>query len=236
MRRRSREAIDKKVLTISQKQEERIRSLERELREVTRRVSALFANASVVNTAIVVINQYLSQGVQWDVLQEQVRAFQQKPYNVFHHIKSLDLEHNRMKMVFEVVDDEWGLWGGVSGSESGVSGEEDGSGEEDVSEDDADDGKSDAEKNHQINVDVELSLNCNNNIALLYKQKKELEEKLVRPLRPLQPRKRPSRRRARPWRRPPSSSRRRSCAWSARSRRRSRGGGRSAGSRSSTGS
>lgn len=112
MRRRSREAIDKKVLTISQKQDERIRSLERELHEVTRRVSALFANASIVNTAIVVINQYLSQGVQWDVLQEQVRVFKQKPYNVFHHIKSLDLEHNRMKMVFEVVDDEeWGLVG-----------------------------------------------------------------------------------------------------------------------------
>ena len=110
VRRRSREAIDKKVLTISQKQDERIRSLERELHEVTRRVSALFANASIVNTAIVVINQYLSQGVQWDVLQEQVRVFKQKPYNVFHHIKSLDLEHNRMKMVFEVVDDEeWGL-------------------------------------------------------------------------------------------------------------------------------
>ena len=29
-------------------------------------------------------------------------------------------------------------------------------------------------------MDVELSLNCNNNIALLYKQKKEIEEKLVR--------------------------------------------------------
>ena len=190
-----------------------------------------------MNTAIVVINQYLSQGVQWDVLQEQVRVFKQKPYNVFHHIKSLDLEHNRMKMVFEVVDDEeWGLWGDVSGSESDRSGEEDVSEEDDVSEDGKSDGKSDAEKSHQINVDVELSLNCNNNIALLYKQKKELEEKLVRPLPPLQHRKRPSRPRARPWRRPPSSSRRRSCAWSAHSRRRSRGGGRSAGSRSSTGS
>ena len=185
VRRRSREAIDKKVLTISQKQDERIRSLERELHEVTRRVSALFANASIVNTAIVVINQYLSQGVQWDVLQEQVRVFKQKPYNVFHHIKSLDLEHNRMKMVFEVVDDEeWGLWGDVSGSESDRSGEEDVSEEDDVSEDGKSDGKSDAEKSHQINVDVELSLNCNNNIALLYKQKKELEEKLVRPLPP----------------------------------------------------
>ncbi|KAM7459005.1 hypothetical protein BLSTO_00224 [Blastocystis sp. subtype 1] len=167
---KSREAIDKKVLTISQKQEERIRSLERELHEVTRRVSALFANASIVNTAIVVINQYLSQGVQWDVLQEQVRVFKQKPYNVFHHIKSLDLEHNRMKMVFEVVDDE---------DESDVS--DMSAGEDDVSEDGKSDGKSDAkdaEKSRQINVDVELSLNCNNNIALLYKQKKELEEKL----------------------------------------------------------
>lgn len=73
--------------------------------------------------------------------------------------------------------------------------------EDDVSEDGKSDGKSDAsdaEKSRQINVDVELSLNCNNNIALLYKQKKELEEKLVRPLRPLQRRKRPSRPRARP--------------------------------------
>ena len=114
-----------------------------------------------------------------------MRVFKQKPYNVFHHIKSLDLEHNRMKMVFEVVDDEeWGLWGDVSGSESDRSGEEDVSEEDDVSEDGKSDGKSDAEKSHQINVDVELSLNCNNNIALLYKQKKELEEKLVRPLPP----------------------------------------------------
>lgn len=221
MRDRSREAIDKKVLTINQKQEERIHSLERELHELSRRVNALFANASIVNTAIVVINQYLSQGVQWDVLQEQVRVFKQKPYNVFHHIKSLDLEHNRMKMVFEALED--------SSSEEDASSSED----DDLSDRDA---LGREEKNSQINVDIELSLNCNNNIALLYKQKKELEEKLVALVRPLQPRKRPSWPRARPWRRPPSSSRRRSCAWSAPSRRRSRGGGRSAGSRSSTGS
>ena len=82
----------------------------------------------------------------------------------------------------------------MSGSESDRS-------EDDVSEDGKSDGKSDAkdaEKSRQINVDVELSLNCNNNIALLYKQKKELEEKLVCSLRPLQRRKRPSRPRARP--------------------------------------
>ena len=153
--RRSKEAIDKKVLTINQKQEERIRILENELRAVSKRVSALFNNASIVNTAIVVVNQFLSQGVQWDVLQEQVRQFKQKPYNVFHHIKSLDLEHNRMKMEFD--DDE----------------------ESDEENDEENENENENEE-RRINVDVELSLNCNNNIALLYKQKKEIEEKLVR--------------------------------------------------------
>ena len=154
---RSKEAIDKKVLTINQKQEERIRILDNELRAVSKRVSALFNNASIVNTAIVVVNQFLSQGVQWDVLQEQVRQFKQKPYNVFHHIKSLDLEHNRMKMEFD--DDE-----------------------ESEESDEENDSENDDNEEHRINVDVELSLNCNNNIALLYKQKKEIEEKLVRAL------------------------------------------------------
>ena len=155
------------MLTINQKQEERIRILENELRAVSKRVSALFNNASIVNTAIVVVNQFLSQGVQWDVLQEQVRQFKQKPYNVFHHIKSLDLEHNRMKMEFD--DDE----------ESDEENDEENENENENDEENENENENENEE-RRINVDVELSLNCNNNIALLYKQKKEIEEKLVR--------------------------------------------------------
>ena len=53
-----------------------------------------------MNTAIVVINQYLSQGIQWSLLQEQIAMFKQRSYNVFHHVKQLDLEHNRVKLEF----------------------------------------------------------------------------------------------------------------------------------------
>ena len=72
MRRRSREAINKRVETISAKQSARIRALESEIAACRRRIRALQSYPTIVNTAIVVLNQYLSQGVQWSVLQEQV--------------------------------------------------------------------------------------------------------------------------------------------------------------------
>jgi hypothetical protein len=152
---RSKEAIEKKVNTIAVKQDQRVKAIQEELLQLQRRINVMFNNSTIVNTAILVINKYLSQGVQWNVLEEQVRLFKQKPYNVFHHIKSLDLEHNRMKMEFECDDD------------------------------DDDDEENEEEENDNesgyVNVDVELSMNANNNIALLYKQKKEMEDKLVGP-------------------------------------------------------
>ena len=101
---KARENIDKKVNTIVEKQDLRVRALQDEIAALQRRINVLFRHPDVVNTAIVVINQYLSQGVQWNVLEEQVKLFKQKPYNVFHHIQSLDLEHNRIRLQFD--DDE----------------------------------------------------------------------------------------------------------------------------------
>lgn len=177
MRRRSREAINKRVETISAKQSARIRALESEIAACRRRIRALQSYPTIVNTAIVVLNQYLSQGVQWSVLQEQVKLLKQRPYNVFHHVKQLDLEHNRVKLEF---DDDF------------EDDDEDDEDEDDNLENEADNLEDDDEENeasvaagaagseasHKINVDVELSLNCNQNISLLFSQKKDLQDKL----------------------------------------------------------
>ena len=86
--------------TISAKQDSRIRSLRYEITLCKHRIHALLSHPDIVNTAIGVINQYLSQGVQWSLLQEQIAMFKQRSYNVFHHVKQLDLEHNRVKLEF----------------------------------------------------------------------------------------------------------------------------------------
>lgn len=152
---KARENIDKKVNTIVEKQDLRVRALQDEIAALQRRINVLFRHPDVVNTAIVVINQYLSQGVQWNVLEEQVKLFKQKPYNVFHHIQSLDLEHNRIRLQFDDDEDD----------------EYDEDSEED-SEEEA------APRERKVSVEVDLSCNCNNNIAMLYAQKKELNDKL----------------------------------------------------------
>ena len=141
--------------TISAKQSARIRALESEIAACRRRIRALQSYPTIVNTAIVVLNQYLSQGVQWSVLQEQVKLLKQRPYNVFHHVKQLDLEHNRVKLEF---DDDF---------------EDDDENEAKLAA-----GSGRSEGSHKINVDVELSLNCNQNISLLFSQKKDLQDKL----------------------------------------------------------
>lgn len=155
---KARENIDKKVSTIVEKQDLRVRALQDEIAALQRRINVLFRHPDVVNTAIVVINQYLSQGVQWNVLEEQVKLFKQKPYNVFHHIQSLDLEHNRIRLQFDDDDDD------------------DDDYDEDSEEEDAQEDAMPRER--KVSVEVDLSCNCNNNIAMLYAQKKELNDKL----------------------------------------------------------
>lgn len=176
MRRRSREAINKRVETISAKQSARIRALESEIAACRRRIRALQSYPTIVNTAIVVLNQYLSQGVQWSVLQEQVKLLKQRPYNVFHHVKQLDLEHNRVKLEF---DDDF-----EDDDEEEEDEDDNLENEDDNLEDDEENeaklaaGSARSEASHKINVDVELSLNCNQNISLLFSQKKDLQDKL----------------------------------------------------------
>lgn len=156
---KARETIEKKANTIAEKQDSRVQALQEEIRALEHRISVLFHHPDVVNTAIVVINQYLSQGIQWNVLEEQVKMFKQKPYNVFHHIQALDLEHNRIRLQFDSDDSD----DDNEGSDTSYSSE---------SEND--------NSNHttRVTVEVDLSCNCNNNIALLYSQKKELMDKL----------------------------------------------------------
>lgn len=120
--------------TISAKQAARIRALESEIAMCRRRIRALQSFPTVVNTAIVVLNQWLSQGVQWSVLEEQVKQLKQRPYNVFHHVKQLDLEHNRVKLEFDddfedddedddgFQDDEDDNFDNLDGDESGGAG------------------------------------------------------------------------------------------------------------------
>ena len=178
MRRRSREAINKRVETISAKQAARIRALESEIAACRRRIRALQSYPTIVNTAIVVLNQYLSQGVQWSVLQEQVKLLKQRPYNVFHHVKQLDLEHNRVKLEFDddFDDDE----------DDNLEDEEDDNLENEKDDDENENegeatlaaGSAGSDAPPKINVDVELSLNCNQNISLLFSQKKDLQDKL----------------------------------------------------------
>lgn len=95
---RSKEQLNKRVDTIASKQNSRIQIIQKELSALEKRIHCLVTNSTTVNTAILVINQFLSQGIQWEVLKEQVEMFKKKPYNVFHHVKSLDLEHNRVKL------------------------------------------------------------------------------------------------------------------------------------------
>ena len=182
--RRSREAINKRVETISAKQSARIRALESEIAACRRRIRALQSYPTVVNTAIVVLNQYLSQGVQWSVLQEQVKLLKQRPYNVFHHIKQLDLEHNRVKLEF---DDDFDDDDDDNDNLEDDDDNDDDDDDDDNLEDDDDNLEGEAkmaatssrsESPHKINVDVELSLNCNQNISLLFSQKKDLQDKL----------------------------------------------------------
>lgn len=137
--------MNKRVDTIASKQNSRIQIIQKELSALEKRIHCLVTNSTTVNTAILVINQFLSQGIQWEVLKDQVEMFKKKPYNVFHHIKSLDLEHNRVKLELPYDNEE----------------------------------EEEEEEERCMNVDVELSMNCNNNIASLYKQKKEMEVKLV---------------------------------------------------------
>ena len=177
MRRRSREAINKRVETISAKQSARIRALESEIAACRRRIRALQSYPTIVNTAIVVLNQYLSQGVQWSVLQEQVKLLKQRPYNVFHHVKQLDLEHNRVKLEFDddfEDDDEEE----EEDENDNLENEDDNLDENDENEAKLAAGSGRSEASHKINVDVELSLNCNQNISLLFSQKKDLQDKL----------------------------------------------------------
>ena len=152
---KARETIEKKATTIAEKQDSRVQALEEEIRVLEHRISVLFHHPDVVNTAIVVINQYLSQGTQWNVLEEQVKMFKQKPYNVFHHIHSLDLEHNRIRLQFENENED---------------------SEEDETSSDSEEERDD--RSTLVTVEVDLSCNCNNNIALMYSQKKELMDKL----------------------------------------------------------
>ena len=93
-----------------------------------RRIRALQSFPTVVNTAIVVLNQWLSQGVQWSVLEEQVKQLKQRPYNVFHHVKQLDLEHNRVKLEFDddFEDDEDGFQGDEDDNFDNLDGDESG--------------------------------------------------------------------------------------------------------------
>lgn len=149
---RSKEQVNKRVDNITNKQNARIQYIQKDLSMVEKRIHCLITNSSIVNTAIVVINQFLSQGIQWDVLRDQVEEFKKKPHNIFHYVKSLDLNHNRIKLELPYIPDE----------------------EEDEEEDE--------EGDRTLNVDIELSMNCNNNIELLYKQKKEMEEKLAKTL------------------------------------------------------
>ena len=154
--------------TISAKQSARIRALESEIAACRRRIRALQSYPTIVNTAIVVLNQYLSQGVQWSVLQEQVKLLKQRPYNVFHHVKQLDLEHNRVKLEFdddfEDDDDE------EEDEDDNLENEDDNLDEDDENEATLAAGAARSEGSHKINVDVELSLNCNQNISLLFSQ------------------------------------------------------------------
>ena len=189
MNRRSREAINKRVETISAKQSARIHALESEIVAVRRRIRALQSYPTVVNTAIVVLNQYLSQGVQWSVLEEQVKQLKQRPYNVFHHVKQLDLAHSRVKLEFdddfddsedesddlEAESDDLAAESGDLAAESGDAETQSGSLSGVSSSKRA---FSSREHSSKINVDVELSLNCNQNISLLFSQKKELQDKL----------------------------------------------------------
>ena len=196
MNRRSREAINKRVETISAKQSARIHALESEIVAVRRRIRALQSYPTVVNTAIVVLNQYLSQGVQWSVLEEQVKQLKQRPYNVFHHVKQLDLAHSRVKLEFDDdFDDSEDESDDLAAESDDLAAESDNlaaeSGDLEAESVDAETQSgspsgvssskrafSSREHSSKINVDVELSLNCNQNISLLFSQKKELQDKL----------------------------------------------------------
>lgn len=154
---RSKEQLNKRVDNIANKQNSRIRIIQKELSMVEKRIHCLITNSSIVNTAIVIINQFLSQGIQWNVLRDQVEQYKKQPYNIFHHVKYLDLDHNRIKLELPFIRDE--------------EEEEEYDEDEEMEEDD-----------RTLNVDIELSMNCNNNIALMYKQKKEMEAKLEKTL------------------------------------------------------
>ena len=91
---------------IATKQNSRIQVIEKELSFIEKRIHCLITNSTIVNTAIMIINQFLSQGIQWTVLQEQVEMYKKKPYNIFHHVKMLDLEHNRIKLELPYIPDE----------------------------------------------------------------------------------------------------------------------------------
>ena len=153
---RSKEQANKRVDTIAHKQNSRIADITKQLHLIEKRIHCLITNSTIVNTAILIINQFLSQGVQWTMLKDQIDQYKKKPYNIFHHIDSLDLDHNRIRLSLPNIsmddDDD------VDNNE-----------EEEIEEED----------DSTLLIDVELSMNCNNNIELLYKQKKEMEVKLV---------------------------------------------------------
>ena len=154
---RSKEQANKRVDTIAHKQNSRIADITKQLHLIEKRIHCLITNSTIVNTAILIINQFLSQGIQWTMLKDQVDQYKKKPYNIFHHIDSLDLDHNRIRLSLPNMsmddDDE----------------EMDEDGDEEMEDED----------DTTLLIDVELSMNCNNNIELLYKQKKEMEVKLV---------------------------------------------------------
>lgn len=209
--RRAREAIEKRVETIATKQDGRVQALVAERAALALRIEALMQNLTLANTALSVVNQCLASGMQWSALEEQVRLFRQQPYNLFHHICALDLEHNRMRLEFRVAREA-----------------------DEEAEDEADEAEEEAEE-ERVTVEVDLSCNANRNVEQLYARCREVDEKLEKTREAAEKAVKAASKQVCVGRRGEARSRR-SCAWRWRSRPRCCGGGRRGGSRSSTGS